>query len=39
MGNMPQQKFKAGMQQHFNEVQKLAKLGEKLGLHAEHFAT
>jgi len=38
MGNT-QQKFKARMQQHFNEVQKLVKLGEKSDLHAKHFAT
>jgi len=34
-----QQKFKAGMQQHFNEVQKLVRLDEKLDSHAKHFAT
>jgi len=34
-----QQKFKARMQQHFNEVQKLFKLSEKLDSCAKHFAT
>jgi len=34
-----QQKFKARMQQHFNEVQKLVKLGEKLDPYTKHFAT
>jgi len=34
-----QQKFKTRMQQHFNEVQKLVKLGEKSGSYAKHFAT
>jgi len=34
-----QQTFKAGMQQHFNEVQKLVKLSLKLDSHAKHFAT
>jgi len=34
-----QQKFKTRMQQHFNEVQKLVKLGEKSDSNAKHFAT
>jgi len=34
-----QQKFKARMQQHFNEVQKLIKLGEISDSYAKHFAT
>jgi len=34
-----QQKFKNRMQQHFNEVQKLVKLGEKSDSCAKHFAT
>jgi len=34
-----QQKFKTRMQQHFNEVQKLVKLGEKSDSYAKHFAT
>jgi len=34
-----QQKFKNRMQQHFNEVQKLVKLGKKLDCCAKHFAT
>jgi len=34
-----QQKFKAGMQQHFNEVPKLVKLGEKSDSCAKRFAT
>jgi len=34
-----QQKVKARMQQHFNEVQKLVKLGEKSDAHAKCFAT
>ena len=38
LGNA-QQKFKARMQQHFNEVQKFVKLGEKLDSYAKRFAT
>ena len=38
MGNT-QQKLKARMQQHFNEVQKLVKLGKKSDSCAKHFAT
>jgi len=34
-----QQKFKNRMQQHFNEVQELVKLGEKSDSCAKHFAT
>jgi len=34
-----QQKFKTRMQQHFNEVQKLVKLGEKSDSYTKHFAT
>jgi len=34
-----QQKFKNRMQQNFNEVQKLVKLGKKLDCCAKHFAT
>jgi len=34
-----QQKFKARMQQHFNEVQKLVKRGEKSDACPKHFAT
>jgi len=38
MGNK-QQKLKATMQQHFNEVQKPVKLGKKSDSCAKHFAT
>jgi len=39
LGNAQQKKFKARMQQHFNEVQKFVKLGVKLDSYAKHFAT
>jgi len=38
IGNI-HQRFKNRMQQHFNEVQNLVKLGEKSDSYAKHFAT